>query len=331
MRRIIGLDVLRFIAAVWVALSHGANLPLREMLGKESLPTLFVTALNNMAFNGVAAVVVFFLISGMCIHLPHRHAHRIELAPYLTRRMLRVGLPLLAGGAIVGLLGGSAPECYQAVLWSLYCELAFYLAYPVLHRLFRRFGIPACITTAYLVAVIVIAVFDFPLYPWAMGPFTWLVWLPSWLLGCLLADRMTATETSGSVTGLIYWRCGAWILTFAATLVMVHAPIKIGAPITMNAFALYAYLWLGRELHRFARIGQPLIPAAIGSFAFSLYLVHFPTMTLVKQALAGSHPLAVWAAQIAAIIAVTAAFFLLVERPSHQLAHRLSKACMATS
>lgn len=66
-RRIRGLDSIRLFAAIWVAFSHGAAPPLKPFLVEYGWIGHLVYGGYGLLFNGVAAVIVFFLISGFCI------------------------------------------------------------------------------------------------------------------------------------------------------------------------------------------------------------------------------------------------------------------------
>lgn len=324
MSRVIpGLNTIRLAAAIWVALSHGANLPLREMLGKDTLLTHAVTAANALAFNGAAAVMVFFIISGVCIHLPYAERGGAPLPSYLARRLIRIGLPLLAGGAVVSGLGQDAADAFQAVLWSLYCELAYYLIYPALRRLFRFAGLPACVAGAHLIAAVVIALNGLPVHPWEAGAATWLVFLPCWLWGCLLAERIAGERSATAPGRLAVWRSGMWLMSVAATALAVHSPIRIGLPIGLLVFAAAAAAWIERELAGPLRHSPGPLPEAAGEAAYSLYLVHYPVLVVVGNALAGQHPMSVWVGQLAGVGLATAGFHVMVERPSHALARRV--------
>ena len=66
--RIARLDTIRLLAAVWVAISHGA-MPLKPLA--DTGPLRLIAAVAQDSFSGVAAVIVFFIVSGLCIHLPY--------------------------------------------------------------------------------------------------------------------------------------------------------------------------------------------------------------------------------------------------------------------
>ena len=78
--RIRGLDSIRFIAALIVVFGHGAFLDLSAWLDHERMPGRLLVGIYNNLFAGQAAVIVFFLVSGFCIHYPFRHAARVPLA-----------------------------------------------------------------------------------------------------------------------------------------------------------------------------------------------------------------------------------------------------------
>ena len=115
--------------------------PLIENVDLGHLPGRLSRALYNNAASGPAAVIVFFVISGFCIHFPFRRATSVTpLAPFYARRYLRILIPVAAAiflsrplGVNLGLLGGS-------ILWSLICEEIYYGLYPWLLRLRNRFG-----------------------------------------------------------------------------------------------------------------------------------------------------------------------------------------------
>ena len=76
---IAGLDSLRFVAALWVVFSHMGCFPLTEGIDRHNPVGFFIHAVYGNLFPGPAAVMVFFVISGFCIHFPFRDAPRFEL------------------------------------------------------------------------------------------------------------------------------------------------------------------------------------------------------------------------------------------------------------
>ena len=181
---------MRFIAAMWVALSHGAALPLKAMLHGWGTTGYVIAAIHSVLFNGVAAVTVFFVISGFCIHYPYAGAPKLDTVGYLIRRYVRIGIPLLACLAILSLCNDEIGRAGNGVLWSIYCELIYYSLYPLLRPAFARFGIARLLGLSALVAFAMIVTHWSYVRTWQFGiGLTWTIGLPSWLVGCLLAER----------------------------------------------------------------------------------------------------------------------------------------------
>jgi peptidoglycan/LPS O-acetylase OafA/YrhL len=80
-QRILGLDSLRFACALWVAMHHGARPMIAEWLGLSR----FAEDWNAVAFDGVAAVIMFLLISGLCVHYPYATSRPLLLREYFVR------------------------------------------------------------------------------------------------------------------------------------------------------------------------------------------------------------------------------------------------------
>src|SRR5438477_1992376 len=135
--RVAGLDSIRFVAAIWVVMSHGAA-PLKPLFS-DPVARLISGGFSS-SFNGIAAVMVFFVVSGLCIHLPYVNAQSLPVMEFLLRRYIRIGLPLLAILLTIVVLGGKAYEAGDAVLWSVYAELVYYSMYPMFFLIARRFG-----------------------------------------------------------------------------------------------------------------------------------------------------------------------------------------------
>src|SRR6267154_2028769 len=84
-QRVVGSDSIRFVCAFIVLVDHLGLTPGR--IHGHSLPTLerVLAGTYNSLFNGPAAVIVFFIISGFCIHFPSRNGKALELPSYYTR------------------------------------------------------------------------------------------------------------------------------------------------------------------------------------------------------------------------------------------------------
>jgi len=327
-----GLDTLRLFAAVWVAMYHGAAPPLGEIVpvsGAAGLNAVNLT--SNFVFNGTAAVMAFFVISGFVIHRPAAEGRSLDLYGYLARRVLRIGPPMLIAYGASALAGPPCLAALSGVLWSLFCELAYYLLYPALRLAFGRgWTIPVFVATA-LFAFALLAVSGRTLYYWQLPlPTMILVGLPNWILGCVLAERRIPAVAPASPRETIWrWRIGAVALSPALRLLAGRLEPPIGFPDTHWIAAVFALFWIERELAWRRLRPPPQWTEALGRASYSLYLVHAPVLAALGEAddSARAHgPIAVtalWLAKVGAIGATTFAFYVLCERPSHRLARRV--------
>ena len=334
-RHVAGLDALRFAAAAWVALSHGARLPIDRLAEGSGLGRL-LGALNNGLFNGVAAVMVFFVISGLVIHLPQA-APRPGSAPFSplnhwVRRLTRILPPVIVATLIVRAMGEEQAGAFRGILWSIWCEIAYYAIYPALLVAFRRFSTRDVFLAATALSVATIV---------ATWPTTYhsqldilplaLIGLPSWILGCLLAERVCAPAPLPS-DHIWLWRLAALGLSAAMKVPVTHGPLPIGYPAGHWLFAIFAYFWLMREIGYFRLRPPPALMESLGAMSYSLYLIHMPViaaMAAIPAAALSPSPAAAewlrWAIQLGAIVGAMQLFYLAVEEPSHRLARRLAR------
>jgi peptidoglycan/LPS O-acetylase OafA/YrhL len=320
-----GVDSLRFIAAMWVAFGHGAWLPVRALTQQWGSAGRAVTALSDTSFNGVAAVIVFFIISGFCIHLPYVGATKIDIRDFYIRRYVRIGGPLLIVLAIAQFWADPAASAVKLVLWSVYCELAYYTLYPFLLPLLSEQRIKKVIAVSTVLAALLIALRWGYLRHWEFGVLTFLVGYPTWFLGCLLAEKIR-TKDAITLRGNIWlWRLGAWLCSVAAMDLVFHSPIKIGYPASLLLFSFYCYFWLQQELTRWRRIEPIRWIEAAGAGSYSIYLVHTVVITAVEEMQLQTAPMITWAVVLASVLAVSYVFFRLFERPFHLAARKLAR------
>ena len=124
--KINGLDSIRFVCAIWVVFGHLGLFPLLEGIDVSTKVGWFINALYNSTVSGQAAVIVFFVISGLCIHYPYRNGKQINLLTYYARRYSRITIPLLAAIFVANLLGTPYSFFEKSILWSIAAELIYY-------------------------------------------------------------------------------------------------------------------------------------------------------------------------------------------------------------
>lgn len=326
--RVAGLDGLRFICAVWVVLHHGARPPVEIWLGLPGIAADW----NAIAFDGVAAVIVFFMISGFCVHYPYAKSEPLDLPTFYVHRFVRVGIPLVAVCAFVKLSGGVVGEdvshASRMVMWSLWCELIYYGLYPALLVGVRKIGMAPIVATAFVAAYLVIlshwrlmTYWDYPV------SLAWIAALPAWLLGCAAA-RLVALGRLPVLPGSIWgWRAAALVLSIPPK-ALVYAsvsPVLIGNPATLGVFALFVFPWLMKEISTYQNRPPPALLEWGGRWSYSLYLTHRIVIVAFTHLGAWSNRPVAWLLQLAAIATVAYGFYRLVERPSHGLARWLAQ------
>jgi len=301
-----------------VVLHHGAGSPaLLAATGIAWLPNAF-----GSIWSGRSAVIAFFIISGFCVHGPYVGVDRIDRRAFWTRRYIRVGLPLIAILPVAALFDVSYSPYDGWVTWTLVCEIAYYTAYPALRMLAGRKGWVSLVIVGYIVGYSSIALqAAFPESAPAIAAGDILGNLPVWMLGCWLADVGQQGPKIPSVWIMrIATLCASLAYTFA------HIIGLVSQNWTAPAFGLLATLWLLAELRHDATFR---ILSKGGSWSYSLYLIH-PVAIIGIAPLLFSH-MSIRTAHAAGLLAtpiIAYVFFVLVERPSHILARRMSASAL---
>lgn len=298
-----------------------------------------------------AGVMLFFVVSGFCVHQPVQGA----TAPpswreFLVRRLRRVyppylaalGVSLLAGVALDagrqhGLASAFMVQNYTGAasvsalssqvttnpsLWSLPVEIEFYLLYPLFWWAAARLGWRVTLGA-------VAAVSSLALAAWAGGlrlldgnfAFYWLVWCS----GAWLRERHSGGNLPhpGLVANLA--ACAALAGGIALTL----RPV---GPLAAWCWGAASFWLVWRS------ITAPLaLPGWLsstlrtaGRWSYSLYLLHFPLLLLLGAAWVaafGAKPanFAVTLAGCAVVLGPVMLFHRWIEQPSHDWARRAAR------
>lgn len=330
--RVRGLDSIRFICALWVLIGHAGPLPYVMDIDRSTTFGLLVGGLLRNFISGPAAVIVFFVISGFCIHFPYRRATTIELLPYFARRHIRILIPVAAAILLGGWVGVRLPVFQDSILWSLVCEEVYYTIYPLILKARARWGWPSLIAltlaSAYAVVLTNPTAGNYPSYGAGLN---WILGLPCWLLGCQLAERWETVSREGPITrlGLWGWRIG--VLGTSVVLSGLRFHTVLTYPWTLNLFAVLVALWLRREIVAWIHHPPLRLLELGGLFSYSIYLVHLHGLTLFQRlGLGGGLPIvATWLGQLLFVLTVCLVFYALVERPSHRLARFVYRVIMA--
>jgi peptidoglycan/LPS O-acetylase OafA/YrhL len=323
-KHVAGLDSIRFVCATWVLFGHFGFVPLPHAPDRATPFGRVLEAAFGNLFSGPAAVIVFFVISGFCIHYPYRDGQPLPLKAYYSRRYVRILLPMAAAIGLGVPLHLDLEHLNDSILWSLLAEEIYYLIYPlVLVPLRRRVSWRPLIAVAFVLAFGVVLTDPSAGNYASYGPaLNWLVGLPCWLLGCELAESIPAVAPSPA--RIWTYRLGIWALSSVTSLLRFHSPLRY--PWTLNWFALCVFFWLAAEIAYHERHGPVRWLEAAGKFSYSIYLAHLHGHSLyVLLALPIVSRTLDWTLGTAFTYLLCYAFYRAIERPSHELARRIAK------
>ena len=361
-KRLLSIDALRGVAALAVVLFHAREMSwigigamwhanklapnLNAYLGYLSFPVVF----------GWAAVPLFFVLSGYCIHRPHVAKlvqdanYRIDLKTYFIRRLWRIYPVLFAaivftaildaytrhyfpadnklgdngiGSFLINLfsLQGIAGPTYgtNVPLWTLSMEIHFYLVYPLLFLATKRFGPHLTVATVAAISVLSLAILR-------LTHSDLVIFLPFWLtwtVGFLVAER----EAMRVQLNARAWRwIAALCLILACAFTLKHS-LDLAQLLYAPAFGvLLAWSIRARGEEFWSKRGKFL--ARVGIVSFSLYAFHYPFIIFLRSFWLGGAQSASIAVPLVIFIACLALSFLmfwLVERWSLKVPASWSK------
>lgn len=322
-----GVDSIRFIMAFIVMLSHFDNVYATAL--KHSGYSLLRDGgyfLAN-AFDGTSAVIAFFIISGFVIHYPNRNGI-LNLTEFWIRRFLRILIPL----AVILIAGTQFNHPENAVVWSLYCELIYYALYPFMAKMILSWKVKFLV--AYAIAALFICIFSFhdvvaffkqtnanyQGYYWQFGPYlTWIVGLPCWLLGVLIAEHIDDLKQA-TFKSVIFYRVTVYTISCLCCIGKFH--MHLSYILSMNIFALLLYKWLKTEIIYFKTSPSNPILEKMGKFSYSLYLCH-PLLYVVLR-LFITYNVFSYPVFILLTIVFSYVFYLVIEKPGHKLARKIN-------
>lgn len=323
------LDALRFLLAFWVAVGHYRMFPL---FGDPNTGTglwyIFKRGWNTVIF-GTPAVIVFFVISGFCIHLPFRGKTKIDVPRYYLRRYTRILIPVVGALVVYRLVGqrmilwGEHSILWESPLWSLACEEIYYALYPVLRWSRNQFGWRIVLTSSFIIGVSIAATHPQAVNWHVFGPFgTAMMLLPVWLLGCILAEQAESLTEVRPHFSIWFWRFLAWLGCWASE--MLHFKLHISYTQTMVWFGVLAYFWVRQEIAHGKTHSPNRYLVAAGAWSYSLYLMHAQGGGVFERLnLPSLGPILDWFLVMTSSLLFSYIFYALIERPSHRLARKI--------
>lgn len=322
-----GLDSIRGLCAVWVVFSHLGFFPeLTGLFAPPSTGAWVVRGLLGNLFCGVPAVIVFFIVSGFCIHYPHVNSPTVPGVPFLARRLVRIGVPFACAWL---LLRWIAPASLGLMLvqWSLIAEVVYYLLYPLLFSLRQRASWMVWIGLSVLAAVTIMTGQPKARFFQTFGPeLTWAIGLPHWLVGCYLAENVSGRLADTSPRRIWKLRLMVWLAASSASVMQFH--LALGYPWTMLVFTPLATMWIREEICWHSTHPPVRLLAWLGTWSYSIYLMHFAGPDLLNRwglQLGISEGTLGWSVNLIGSLAICYGFHLFIEKPSHMLARWIGK------
>jgi peptidoglycan/LPS O-acetylase OafA/YrhL len=255
------------------------------------------------------AVVLFFLISGFCIHYPNTSGNiRPSWKTYLIHRFWRIypayfaALLFTAGISYLCLIlwgdktwdvskifrvatltqnypPGNGQFLSNPSLWTIPLEIEFYLLYPLSFLLFSSIRSNILWISAFVLSTLCIFL-SYQGYQWLT--FTALFLWPSWLLGALIAqlyrDQKLKRFKLGHLLSLTGLSLGVALMS------RYHSWETWTQYFAWTAFYSFFFIFCVSYAGFINRtIGNRLMKAVswIGKISFSLYLIHFPLFKLL--------------------------------------------------
>jgi peptidoglycan/LPS O-acetylase OafA/YrhL len=361
---LVWVDILRGLAALQVVLYH---MRVDLWVGFQEIrhnPQAYAWHERLAAWGGVplafgSGVMLFFVISGFCVHLPEtRRAWPLDFKKYAIRRFFRIYPPYLAAVVLTigvdlflaranGQQANTTPWLRSALmvqnyhdagsawggqwyanpsLWSLPVEMELYLVYPIFFYILRRLSAPAALGTVAVASTIGCILYKAK-FPWMAGNFLvyWLIWCAgAWLAELYAQNRLPRWKP-------VYW---LGVLAFAATGVAAQRR-DLGLAIDSYAWAGFGWMlfWWGLVNREKIQNNRSILFKAlafVGTFSYSLYLLHFPFFRVCGVLWTqhfGAKPASLLISFAFALMAVGLAwlFYKAIEAPSHRLARTLAK------
>ena len=313
-----GLDTIRAVMAIVVMLGHVRFLNIADDILLQFPYLKFVNLLINNIFPGKIAVIVFFVLSGFCIHYPYAQGKILQIKSFYFGRVVRLGIP-----AIIALLIFKET---QYVIWSVVCELVYYFLYPLILKVYKKYFWPLFIFS--VCCAYGISIWYDQLHPYN-GDFDqngyyldWIVGLPIWLLGTFLATIYTQSELNFRLPPLNinYLRISTWALAFLLSICRFQ--LHWGYTYTLPVFAIWVCFWMYFEIKNYESHKENPYLAYIGKISYSIYLIHggiFGICMYFFQIPKLGYSFLATVLGIVFTMLASAVYYIIVESPSHKL------------
>ncbi len=359
--RLLWIDFLRGLASIGVVLFHS---PIFFWIGLSAInaaPGKFSLFDRSLAYLSIpfhftgSGVMLFFVLSGFCIHYPYAATgKKLFLPSYAVRRFLRIYPPYFF--AVVfsvicehivrhyfGQLASPKPLVINslfmlqnylpprgqllsnAALWSLPVEVELYIFFPIFYFLLRALAVlpTMAIVTCVSACALALSLAGNDYIPGNLALY-WLVWCAGALLAeWLRKDKLPSWQ----------WPCTiVMAIDFVAAVACASLKVQLSICSLVWSFAYFMLVWWGlsnpqKLVWLKSSFSRPFL--FLGLISYSLYLFHSPFFYLfgnIWAACVGAKPASYLLAILFALLAIIPAYFgyRFIEAPSHNLGRRLA-------
>lgn len=252
--------------------------------------------------------VLFFalVLTAVCDRLAAMHGHSISTPDGDSLLVFLTNLASLQG--IAGPTFGS-----NSPLWTLAIEVQFYLLYPLLLLVMRRVDLRLLLVALFTVGVVSHYTLG------VRGYVFFLSFYVEWYFGVLVAEwqeQKTLSAWFGERRVRILANAlGALGMAAAGAISFTHLMVAFHVWALSFAVILYAGLHSPRDMHG----ATVRLLGYIGTFSFSIYIIHLPVALLLEELLFNTQKhlsLLPFAILMIAAVAIARVFYLCVEKPA---------------
>jgi peptidoglycan/LPS O-acetylase OafA/YrhL len=355
-KKLLSIDALRGIAALGVAWFHSRVdlwVGFKEIQANQSQYTALDNYISYLSLpisllGGM--VMVFFMLSGFCIHLPNaRKGKAPNWWSYAIRRSFRIYPPylltLLLCLAITIALPASKADFnnygtsflmlqnwlnqgtqidLNPSLWSIPIEVELYIVYPLLYIIYCKLGGKGAVVLTFMFTIIGIGLLAFKSN---IAMTTFFIYTGIWNTGAWLAEKYANGKAPK-------WKNSYAAIMLAILIAISYATTKKLDKILIDyGWALISYFLIIWAIGPGSRLSnkQPWVKAIVftGTVSYSLYLLHFPIFRVAGIAWVnhfGAKPASFIIPTIATFLMIpfSHAMYKLIEEPSYNLGKKLS-------
>jgi peptidoglycan/LPS O-acetylase OafA/YrhL len=316
--KIESIDGIRGLCALAVVLSHTFYLHNARI---DLLGFKLITAV--ICAHGISSVLIFFMLSGLCIHLPVASGKKLNIGSFFVRRGIRILPTFIATYCLISYLKLNIKTVdFDAPTWSLWVEMIYYAAYPMLYFISSKITTQKLLAISIAISIAATCLLGFPrnfhggnnIFQNAM------MGLAYWVAGMLLAEILTKQQELKFPKFLLeieLWKLRALLILLDVAIFSFYYLFKLPYTVSFAIISPLLFLYVCREI-RETRFNVLL--THIGIFSYSLYLFHQPLMQLLNYI---DPEFSSGISALIFVIAICYIPYLLIEKPSIAIIQRL--------